>query len=158
MPRLNIKNTEKKEETVEVIAKTEREGGASDLSQGASNKVTLACHLMTAVKFDQIPDDNGGTKTIIIPGINDNLRGNSAGGILLGVGNSIAVTLSASDWENMKRLYGNMSFFKPQNGLPPCIMELKGGKDEFENSDAVKVQTAGTEPVEQDKIVRKTSK
>ena len=157
MPRLNIKNTEKKEETVQVIAKTEREGGASDLSAGASNKVTLACHLMTAVKFDKIPDGNGSTKTIVIPGINDNLRGNTAGGILLGKGNSIAVTLSASDWENMKRLYGNMSLFKSQNGLPPCIKEISG-KDEFENSDEVKAQVAGTEPLEQDKIVRKTSK
>lgn len=157
MPRLNIKNTEKKEETVQVIAKTEREGSTSDLSAGASNKVTLACHLMTAVKFDNIPDGNGSTKTIVIPGINDNLRGNTAGGILLGKGNSIAVTLSASDWENMKRLYGNMSLFKSQNGLPPCIMEISG-KDEFENSDKVKAQVAGTEPLEQDKIVRKTSK
>ena len=157
MPRLNIKNTEKKEETVQVIAKTEREGSKSDLSAGASNKVTLACHLMTAVKFDNIPDGNGSTKTIVIPGINDNLRGNTAGGILLGKGNSIAVTLSASDWENMKRLYGNMSLFKSQNGLPPCIMEISG-KDEFENSDEVKAQVAGTEPLEQDKIVRKTSK
>lgn len=157
MPRLNIKNTEKKEETVQVIAKTEREGSQSDLSAGASNKVTLACHLMTAVKFDNIPDGNGSTKTIVIPGINDNLRGNTAGGILLGKGNSIAVTLSASDWENMKRLYGNMSLFKSQNGLPPCIMEISG-KDEFENSDEVKAQVAGTEPLEQDKIVRKTSK
>lgn len=157
MPRLNIKNSEKKEETVEVIAKTEREGGASDLSAGASNKVIVACHLMTAVKFDNIPDGNGSTKTIVIPGINDNLRGNTAGGILLGKGNSIAVTLSASDWENMKRLYGNMSLFKSQNGLPPCIMEISG-KDEFENSDKVKAQVAGTEPLEQDKIVRKTSK
>lgn len=157
MPRLSIKNTEKKEETVQVIAKTEREGSQSDLSSGASNKVTLSCHLMTAVKFDNIPDGNGSTKTIVIPGINDNLRGNTAGGILLGKGNSIAVTLSASDWENMKRLYGNMSLFKPQNGLPPCIMEISG-KDEFENSDEVKAQIAGTEPLEQDKIVRKTSK
>ena len=157
MPRLSIKNTEKKEETVQVIAKTEREGSQSDLSSGASSKVTLACHLMTAVKFDNIPDGNGSTKTIVIPGINDNLRGNTAGGILLGKGNSIAVTLSASDWENMKRLYGNMSLFKSQNGLPPCIMEISG-KDEFENSDKVKAQVAGTEPLEQDKIVRKTSK
>lgn len=157
MPRLNIKNTDKKEETLQVIAKTEREGSKSDLSAGASNTVKLACHLMTAVKFDNIPDGNGSTKTIVIPGINDNLRGQT-GGILLGQGNSIAVTLSAADWENMKRLYGNMSLFKSYNGLPPCIMELKGGKDEFENSDEVKAQVAGTEPLEQDKIVRKTSK
>lgn len=155
MPRLNIK-TEKKEETLQVIAKTEREGSKSDLSAGASNTVKLACHLMTAVKFDNIPDGNGSTKTIVIPGINDNLRGQT-GGILLGQGNSIAVTLSAADWENMKRLYGNMSFFKSYNGLPPCIMEISG-KDEFENSDEVKAQVAGTEPLEQDKIVRKTSK
>ena len=156
MPRLNIKNTEKKEETLQVIAKTEREGSKSDLSAGASNTVKLACHLMTAVKFDNIPDGNGSTKTIVIPGINDNLRGQT-GGILLGQGNSIAVTLSAADWENMKRLYGNMSFFKSCNGLPPCIMEISG-TDEFENSDKVKAQVAGTEPLEQDKIVRKTSK
>ena len=156
MPRLNIKNTEKKEETLQVIAKTEREGSKSDLSAGASNTVKLACHLMTAVKFDNIPDGNGSTKTIVIPGINDNLRGQT-GGILLGQGNSIAVTLSAADWENMKRLYGNMSFFKSYNGLPPCIMEISG-TDEFENSDKVKAQVAGTEPLEQDKIVRKTSK
>ena len=156
MPRLNIKNTEKKEETLQVIAKTEREGSKSDLSAGASNTVKLACHLMTAVKFDNIPDGNGSTKTIVIPGLNDNLRVQT-GGILLGQGNSIAVTLSAADWENMKRLYGNMSFFKSQNGLPPCIMEINS-TDEFEHSDKVKAQVAGTEPLEQDKIVRKTSK
>lgn len=149
MPRLKVNNTNTEEKAV-VIAKTESAGDSKDLSQ-TSNKVVIACHLQTAVRFDNIPC-NGGTKSIVLPGINDHLRGQTSG-ILLGVGQSVAVTLDAEDWENLKHLYGNMSLFKSFNGLPPCIMEMKGGKDEFENSDEVKAQINGNEPLSEKKII-----
>lgn len=149
MPRLKINNNAAEEKAV-VIAKTENDGDSKDLSK-TSNKVVIACHLQTAIRFDNIPC-NGGVKSIVLPGINDNLRGQTSG-ILLGVGHSVAVTLDAEDWEHLKRLYGNMTLFKSQNGLPPCIMEMKGGKDEFENSDEVKAQLNGCEPLSEKKII-----
>ena len=111
----------------------------------------ISHHLQTAIRFDNIPCASG-VKSIVLPGINDNLRGLS-GGVLLGRGESVAVTLDRADWENIKRLYGSMGQFKSYNGLPPCIMEINGGKDEFDHSDEVKAQVNGDEPLTEKEIL-----
>ena len=37
--------------------------------------VIIACTLAHGLKFDDVPNGNGGTKTIVFPGVNDSLRG-----------------------------------------------------------------------------------
>ena len=41
--------------------------------------VIIACTLAHGLKFDDVPNGNGGTKTIIFPGVNDSLRGKRDG-------------------------------------------------------------------------------
>ena len=149
MPRFSTKKPEVVEQA-NVIAKTSADQNEKNLSS-SSDTVTIACHLQTAIRFDNIPCASG-VKSIVLPGINDNLRGLS-GGVLLGRGESVAVTLDRADWENIKRLYGSMGQFKSYNGLPPCIMELNGGKDEFDHSDEVKAQLNGDEPLTEKEIL-----
>ena len=83
-------------EQASVIAKTSADQNEKNLSS-SSDTVTIACHLQTAIRFDNIPCASG-VKSIVLPGINDNLRGLS-GGVLLGRGESVAVTLDRADWE-----------------------------------------------------------
>lgn len=149
MPRFSTKKPEVVEQA-SVIAKTSADQNEKNLSS-SSDTVTIACHLQTAIRFDNIPCSSG-VKSIVLPGINDNLRGLS-GGVLLGRGESVAVTLDRADWENIKRLYGSMGQFKSYNGLPPCIMEINGGKDEFDHSDEVKAQVNGDEPLTEKEIL-----
>ena len=119
-----------------------------------SDTVTIACHLSSGIIFDSLPTRDGGIKSVELPGIHDHLKGRRSG-ILIGngQGGSIAVTLDRYDWENIKRMYGRSALFKSVNGLPPQIMELKGGVDEFENTDAVQAQITGNAPLREDKIV-----
>lgn len=119
-----------------------------------SDTVTIACHLSTGIVFDSLPTRDGGIKSVELPGIHDHLKGRRSG-ILIGngQGGSIAVTLDRFDWENIKRMYGRSALFKSVNGLPPQIMELKGGVDEFEHSDEVQAQITGNAPLREDKIL-----
>lgn len=153
MPRLKNAVVEEK---ATVIASTHNEEKKNDLSQ-TSNKVVIACHLQTGIRFDNIVGANGLIKSVTLPGINDHLRGKGTG-ILLGVGESVAVTLDRSDWEQILKLYGDMGIFKSFNGFPPAVMEMKGGRDEFDNSDEVKAQINGNEPLDEDNIISKTTR
>ena len=76
--------------------------------------VYIACHLEGGVKFDGVPDGNGGTKTVTFPGINDDLRGKRTG-ILLSAGKSIAVKIPRTEWEWIKSHYGDSGLFKWNN-------------------------------------------
>lgn len=119
-----------------------------------SDTVTIACHLSAGIVFDSLPTRDGGIKSVELPSIHDHLKGKRSG-ILIGngQGGSIAVTLDRFDWENIKRMYGRSALFKSVNGLPPQIMELKGGVDEFEHSDEVQAQITGNAPLREDKIL-----
>ena len=50
-------------------------------------------------------------------------------------------------------MYGRSALFKSVNGLPPQIMELGGGVDEFDHSDEVQAQVTGNAPLDPNKIV-----
>lgn len=106
--------------------------------------VYIACHLEGGVKFDGVPDGNGGTKTVTFPGINDDLRGKRTG-ILLSAGKSIAVKIPRTEWEWIKSHYGDSGLFKWNNGVPPCLLECQT-LDEFNNREEVKHQVSGFEP------------
>lgn len=119
-----------------------------------SDTVTIACHLSSGIIFDSLPTRDGGIKSVELPGIHDHLKGRRSGLLIgNGQGGSIAVTLDRYDWENIKRMYGRSALFKSVNGLPPQIMELKGGVDEFDHSDEVQAQITGNAPLREDKIV-----
>lgn len=107
--------------------------------------VTIASHMPQGIIFTDIPSKDGGTKTIEIPGCNSNIK--QTGGILLGVGQSVAIQLPKEDWENIKRLHGRERAFQSYNGFPPCLMEITDPKSIHSNGD-VKSQRHGLEPID----------
>lgn len=132
--------------TLDVVAKVgdfENEKTAVN-SNITGDCVYIACHLEGGVKFDGVPDGNGGTKTVTFPGINDDLRGKRTG-ILLSAGKSIAVKILRTEWEWIKSHYGDSGLFKWNNGVPPCLLECQT-LDEFNNREEVKHQVSGFEP------------
>jgi hypothetical protein len=100
--------------------KTEAKTGA--------NVVTIAVALRCGHKFTDVPNGQGGVKTVYLAGLDDNLRGNK-GGILAPDGNCIFQTLDATDWENIKAMHGRERMFTGHNGHSPCVFEIKGGVD-----------------------------
>ena len=107
--------------------------------------VTIASHMPQGIIFTDIPSKDGGTKTVEIPGCNSNIK--QTGGILLGVGQSVAIQLPKEDWENIKRLHGRERAFQSYNGFPPCLMEITDPKSIHSNAD-VKSQRHGLEPID----------
>lgn len=92
------------------------------VKEGADT-VCIACALPLGLKFDDVPNGKGGTKTIVFPGLNQALRGEK-GGVLLGAGHAVAVTLSRADWEAIKARHGREVAFVGVNGNPPCLVEM----------------------------------
>lgn len=113
--------------------------------RGGEETVTVASHLPFALKFDDVPSGNG-TKTVIIPSVNDHLRGNPNGGILLGKGKAIAFTLPKKDWEAIKRMHGKEAAFTGVGGNLPCLIEMRD-KEEFKaRQDEIREMVSGLEP------------
>lgn len=100
----------------------EREEARAAVPTGET--VTVACHLAHPLKFDDVPNGIGGTKTIIFPGINDSLVGRKSG-ILIGAGKAVAVTIAKKDWQAIKAMHGKEAVFVGVNGFPPCLIEMK---------------------------------
>lgn len=132
-------NTEvKKVEQAAVIADNISEEAPQIKATGAT--VTLAVHLPLSHVFDDIPDGQGGTKCIQLPGLN------APDGILLGVGKAKAVTLPLQDWEAIQKLHGHERMFNSWNGNPPCVMVIKS-LDALKG-DEVQAMKHGVEPVD----------
>ncbi len=109
-------------------------------AKSGANVVTIAVSLRRGHKFDDVPNGNGGVKTVYLAGLDDNLRGNK-GGILAADGNCIFQTLDRVDWENILAMHGRERMFVGFNGFSPCVFEVKGGikakasyKDEISNT------------------------
>lgn len=112
-------------EGVEVLTSTlEEEKKAVTV---AGETIAIACCLPFALRFDDIPDGKGGTKSIRFPGINDNLRGMKSG-VLAMPGNALCVQLPKSDWENLIAAHGKEIAFTGRNGSMPCIYPVKDVK------------------------------
>lgn len=113
----------------------------TDELRGA-NVVTLRVSLRHPHKFDDLPDGQGGFKTVILPGLDDGLRGKSSG-ILTPEGNAVFFQLPREDWETIKKMHGQEQMFNPWHGNPPLVAEIesvsaaKTGayKDEIEATD-----------------------
>lgn len=121
-------------------------GATTDRSQAealsGANVVTLRVSLRHPHKFDDIPDGRGGFKEVVLPGLDDHLRGKSSG-ILTAEGNAVFFQLPREDWETIKKMHGQEQMFLPWHGNPPLVAEIesvnaaKAGayKDEIEATD-----------------------
>lgn len=121
-------------------------GATTDRSQtealSGANVVTLRVSLRHPHKFDDLPDGRGGFKEVVLPGLDDNLRGKSSG-ILTVEGNAVFFQLPREDWETIKKMHGQEQMFLPWRGNPPLVAEIesvnaaKAGayKDDIEATD-----------------------
>lgn len=121
-------------------------GATTDRSQtetlSGANVVTLRVSLRHPHKFDDLPDGRGGFKEVVLPGLDDNLRGKSSG-ILTAEGNAVFFQLPREDWETIKKMHGQEQMFLPWRGNPPLVAEIesvdaaKAGsyKDDIEATD-----------------------
>lgn len=121
-------------------------GATTDRSQtealSGANVVTLRVSLRHPHKFDDLPDGRGGFKEVVLPGLDDNLRGKSSG-ILTAEGNAVFFQLPREDWETIKKMHGQEQMFLPWHGNPPLVAEIesvsaaKSGayKDDIEATD-----------------------
>ena len=131
---------------VTATAKGHVVGATTDRSQtealSGANVVTLRVLLRHPHKFDDLPDGRGGFKEVVLPGLDDHLRGKSSG-ILTAEGNAVFFQLPREDWETIKKMHGQEQMFLPWHGNPPLVAEIesvnaaKAGayKDDIEATD-----------------------
>lgn len=112
----------------------------------SNNIIYIASSLPLGIKFDDVPNGNGGTKVVIIPGVNHALRGTN--GILLGPGNAVLVSVDKDDWEAIKRMHGREKMF---TSVPPLLREFKSESDFKAARDEIKDVVNGCEPVDPNK-------
>ena len=108
-----------------------------------ADTIAIACCLPHGLVFRDIPDGKGGTKTIRLPGINQQLKG-AAKGVLALPGNALCVTMARADWEALKETHGREDAFVGVNGGMPCIYPVgdrAGFKDAKASGEIAEMQT-----------------
>lgn len=118
--------------------------------EAGDGRVAIACCLTHGLKFSDVPCGNG-TKTIVFPGINSNLRGETSGVLAL-PGNALCVYLDKKDWEAIKRMHGQEQAFTGVNGGMPCIYELKGTFKEEVRDGVIAEMKTGLEGADPEKM------
>lgn len=143
--KAKAKEQTKKITEVEVVASTLDDEPQAEQLEGET--IAIACCLPFGLKFTDIPSRRGGTKTIVLPGVNQALKG-KATGVLALPGNAVCVTLLKEDWENIVRIHGREDAFMGRNGGMPCIYpvgDLKGFKAARSE---IKEMRNGLEPID----------
>lgn len=95
--KTNTTKSTRKPQTVgtQIITDTTEEP-AKNVSGNTEETVYIACGMPLGIKFDDVDNGNGGTKTVTFPGVNHALRG-KAKGILLGAGNAVLVAIAKEE-------------------------------------------------------------
>lgn len=130
--------------TTGIIADT-AEQEAKKVSDIAGDAIIyIACGMPLGLKFDDVDNGNGGTKTVVFPGVNHALRG-QAKGVLLGAGNAVLVGVARRDWEDIKRKHGGERAF---TAMPPLLWEMRSEKEFKARRDEIAEMRTGVEPVD----------
>lgn len=138
------KKTKKTEVVAEVIDSTNEP--EVEVQDESSETIAIACSLPFGLKFTDIPNGKGGTKTIILPGVNHALKG-KASGILALPGNAVCVTLLKSDWEALVKIHGKEDAFIGRNGRIPCIYPVGNRKGFKSARSEIAEMKHGLEPI-----------
>ena len=115
--------------------------------QGA-DVVYLRVSLRSPMRFDSIPDGKGGTKSVRLPALDENLRG-KRDGILTPDGNALFFQLPRDDWEAIQAMYGDSRMFHSYNGFPACVAEISSISDARKGAyrDEIEAVKTGLAPV-----------
>ena len=83
-------------------------GATTDRAQAegltGAGVTTLRVSLRHPHKFDDLPDGKGGVKTVVLPGLDDHLRGKSSG-ILTAEGNAVFFPLPRDAWDLITNMH-----------------------------------------------------
>lgn len=131
------------DQSVGIVAETAEQPAQAVSAASGSDVVYIACGLPLGLRFDDVDNGNGGTKTVTFPGVNHALRG-KAKGLLLGAGNAVLVSIARSDWECIKRKHGRERVF---TAMPPLLWEMKSEKEFKARRDEVAEMRSGVEPI-----------
>ena len=133
----------------EIVGDTVTEKAKAASVSKTSPYTYVACGLMNGIKFDDVDNGNGGTKTVEFSGINYALRG-KAEGILNSTGNAVLSKVAKADWEDILRKHGRERVF---TAVPALLFEVPGGQGELDaRADEVKEIQNGLSPVDPKKV------
>ena len=133
----------------EIVGDTVTEKAKAASVSKTSPYTYVACGLMNGIKFDDVDNGNGGTKTVEFSGINYALRG-KAEGILNSTGNAVLSKVAKADWEDILRKHGRERVF---TAVPALLFEGAGGQAELDaREDEVKEIQNGLSPVDPKKV------
>ena len=133
----------------EIVGDTVTEKAKAASVSKTSPYTYVACGLMNGIKFDDVDNGNGGTKTVEFSGINYALRG-KAEGILNSTGNAVLSKVAKADWEDILRKHGRERVF---TSVPALLFEVAGGQAELDaREDEVSEIQNGLSPVDPKKV------
>lgn len=132
-------------------------GATTDRTETAalsgSEVTTLRVSLRHPHKFDDVPAGNGDVKTVILPGLDDSLRGKQ-NGILTPEGNAVFFQLPRKDWEAIKAMHGQEQMFHSWRGNPPLVAEIESviAAKSGVYDDEIKATRTGLAPQDPEKV------
>lgn len=96
----------------------------AEKSLHGSDVVVLRVSLRSPHRFDDVPNGSGGTKVVVLPGLDETLRGQRQG-LLTPEGNAVFFQLPRADWEAILAMHGQERMFKSYQGFPACVAEIE---------------------------------